>query len=52
MRWGVKYAGSRNIFASFAGPTDTKVFLAAIRKEEPEVRFAAVDLATDEVQDW
>lgn len=52
MKWGVKYAQSHSVFASFVGPTDTKVFLAAIRKDEPWVQFAAVNLATGEVQDW
>lgn len=52
LTYGVKYAGSAGNFAELAGPTDTKTFLAAIRKDEPDIKFVAIVLATGEVLDW
>ena len=52
LTYGVKYAGAAGNFAEFAGPTDTKTFLAAIRKDEPGTKFVAIVLATGEAKGW
>ena len=49
---GVKYKGSANHFAAFAGRDDAETFLDAIRKDEPGMKFIAFWLNTGEVLDW
>lgn len=52
LTYGVQYARAAENFAELAGPTDTKTFLAAIRRDEPGIKFVAIVLATGEVKDW
>lgn len=54
MRYKVCYGRSRDVhaFAKFISPSDTKSFLAMIRKAEPGVIFVAVNIQTGEREDW
>lgn len=49
---GVRYKRATHHFAAFGSPADTKLFLAAIRGDEPGIDFVAFRLATGEVLDW